>query len=146
VQYHDRDWRHKNLTNVDKCYTVFVQKGQWQLAEAPSYVTLKRAAQTLGVHEQTLRNWEKSGVIRMIRLPGSGYRRVPVDEIKRLQEEMALSQNDLRIRVVPPPQDAESLVKARALADAVCAELSDLDSEITLDGYMASGRGRAWLF
>ena len=49
------------------------------MVEAPVYVALKRAAEALGVHEQTLRNWEKRGVIRMIRLPGSGYRRVPVD-------------------------------------------------------------------
>lgn len=26
----------------------------------------------LGVHEQTLRSWEHNGIIRMIRLPGSG--------------------------------------------------------------------------
>jgi excisionase family DNA binding protein len=115
------------------------------MTEAKPYVTLKRAAQTLGVHEQTLRNWEKSGVIRLIRLPGSGYRRVPADEIKRLQEEMALQQQYPGVQIVPPPQDAESLVKAQALADAVCDELSELESETTLDDYMASRRGRTWL-
>ena len=36
------------------------------MTEARSYVTLKRAAQTLGVHEQTLRNWEKRGVMAPI--------------------------------------------------------------------------------
>ena len=52
-----------------------------------TYVTLKRAAQALGVHEQTLRSWEKRGLISMVRLPGSGYRRVPVKEIERLERD-----------------------------------------------------------
>jgi excisionase family DNA binding protein len=115
------------------------------MANAPVYVTLKRAAQALGVHEQTLRNWEKSGVIRMIRLPGSGYRRVPVDEIERLQEEMALSRQDWGVRIVPPLEDDESLAEAQELANAVCSELSGLESETTLDEYLESRRGRTWL-
>jgi hypothetical protein len=115
------------------------------MAEASLYVTLKRAAQTLGVHEQTLRNWEKSGVIRLIRLPGSGYRRVPVAEIERLQAEMTLRQRDPGVQIVPPSHDAESLAEARALADVVCTELSDVELETTLDDYMASRRGRTWL-
>ena len=114
------------------------------MSEAQFYVTLKRAAQTLGVHEQTLRNWEQRGLIRLIRLPGSGYRRVPVEEIKRLQEEMAEPTNRLKVRIVPPPQDAESLAQARVLADAVCADLADLENETTFDEFMASRRGRMW--
>jgi DNA-binding transcriptional MerR regulator len=115
------------------------------MAEAPSYVTLKRAAQELGVHVQTLRNWEKSGVIRLVRLPGSGYRRVPVDEIERLQDEMARSQQGVGVQIVPPPEDTESLAKARELAEAVCAELADLEAASTLDEYLESRRGRTWL-
>jgi excisionase family DNA binding protein len=115
------------------------------MSDPPAYVTLKRAAQTLGVHVQTLRNWEKSGVIRMVRLPGSGYRRVPVDEIERLRGEMVLSRQDLGVQIVPPPDDAESLAEAEELAQAVCAELADLESETTLDEYLDSRRGRAWL-
>jgi hypothetical protein len=112
------------------------------MPEAPSYVTLKRAAQVLDVYGQKLRNWERSGVIRLIRLPGSGYRHVPVAEIKRLQEEMSTRQPDLGVRIVPPSQDAESLTEAQGLADMVCAELSELGSETMLVEYLVSRRGR----
>jgi DNA mismatch repair protein MutH len=114
------------------------------MSAATTYVTLKRAAQTLGVHEQTLRSWEKRGLIRMIRLPGSGYRRVPVAEIERLQDEMASPPRSLRVRIVPPRSDADALAQAEVLAGKVCAELSDLESTTTLDEYMASRRGRSW--
>jgi DNA-binding transcriptional MerR regulator len=114
------------------------------MAETQSYVTLKRAAQALGVHEQTLRSWEKRGLIHLIRLPGSGYRRVPVEEIERLQHEMAARTADEAVRIDPPRRDANSLARARALANTVCAELSHLESETTLDEFMASRRGRAW--
>ena len=49
-----------------------------------NYLTLKEAAEQLGVHPNTLRNWERRGVIRLERLPGSRYRRVPVYEVRRL--------------------------------------------------------------
>ena len=114
------------------------------MPEARACLTLKRAAQTLGVHEQTLRNWEKRGLIRMVRLPGSGYRRVPVEEIERLQGEMASPTPDPGVRIVPPHRDSESLAQARSLADAVCAELADLESTTTLDEFMASRKGRTW--
>jgi DNA-binding transcriptional MerR regulator len=114
------------------------------MAETLAYVTLKRAAQALGVHEQTLRSWEQRGLIRLIRLPGSGYRRVPVEEIERLQEEMTAQTGDERVRIDRPCRDAESLARAKALADTVCAELSDLESETTFDEFIASRRGRGW--
>jgi len=114
------------------------------MSETQVCVTLKRAAQVLGVHEQTLRSWEKRGLIRMVRLPGSGYRRVPVQEIERLQTEMASPIRGVGVRIVPPRKDADSLAQARALAETICAELSDLESETTLDEFLASSRGRAW--
>ena len=49
-----------------------------------NYLTLKEAAEQLGVHPNTLRNWERRGVIRLERLPGSRYRRVPVYEVQRV--------------------------------------------------------------
>jgi excisionase family DNA binding protein len=115
------------------------------MVEAPVCVTLKRAAEALGVHEQTLRNWEKRGVIRMVRLPGSGYRRVPVDKIERLQDEMARSQQGVGVQIVPPPEDDETWAEACELAKAVCAELADLETEATLDECLESRRGRTWL-
>lgn len=111
----------------------------------PPHLTLKRAAQILGVHEQTLRAWERQGVIRMARLPKSGYRRVPAEEVERLKAVMLTGSANSTVRLAPPRADAESLRQAEALADAVRAELADLEEESTLDDLMASRRGRQWL-
>ena len=114
------------------------------MSETQAYLSLKRAAKSLGVHEQTLRSWEKRGLIRMVRLPGSGYRRVPVKEIARLKDVMASSQPNSGVKIIPPRRDSESLAQARALADSVCAELSDLEATTTFDEFMDSIRGRTW--
>lgn len=111
----------------------------------PPYLTLKRAAQILGVHEQTLRAWERQGVIRLARLPNSGYRRVPAEEVERLKTMMLASSLDSGVRLVPPRADAESLRQAEAAAAVVRAELAGLEDETTLDALMASRRGRRWL-
>lgn len=50
------------------------------------FVSVRAAAQALGVHENTVRNWTEDGTIRDVRrLPGSGYRRIPASEIERLK-------------------------------------------------------------
>ena len=54
-------------------------------------VTMKEAARILGVHQQTIRGWERRGLIRLVRLPGSGYRRVPRVEVERLVSQMTAS-------------------------------------------------------
>ncbi|MEX1384657.1 helix-turn-helix domain-containing protein [Hydrogenibacillus schlegelii] len=46
-------------------------------------LSLREAAKTLGVHPPRLREWEKTGLIRQIRLP-SGHRRYPTEEIDRI--------------------------------------------------------------
>lgn len=52
------------------------------------YLTVRAAARTLGVHENTIRNWCDTGVIHgVVRLPGSGYRRVQAAEVDRLLKE-----------------------------------------------------------
>lgn len=48
---------------------------------------VREAAKALGVHENTLRRWADAGLIQVVRLP-SGVRRVPADEIERLQKQM----------------------------------------------------------
>ena len=44
------------------------------------------AAEELGVHANTLRNWEEKGLIRAMKLP-SGYR-FSREEVERLRHEM----------------------------------------------------------
>jgi excisionase family DNA binding protein len=111
--------------------------------EMTSYLTLKRAARRLGVHEQTLRTWERHGLIRMVRLPGSGHRRVPVAEIERLQGAMSATPTN-SVRLVPPRQDPDSMTQARALAEVIRAELAYLDTTTNLDEFMLDSRGRTW--
>ena len=38
------------------------------------YLLIKEAAEVLGVSQQTLRNWEKGGKLRVYRNPVNGYR------------------------------------------------------------------------
>ncbi|QZA33436.1 MerR family DNA-binding transcriptional regulator [Hydrogenibacillus sp. N12] len=46
-------------------------------------LSIREAAKKLGVHPNRLREWEKKGLIRPIRLP-SGHRRYPTEEIDRI--------------------------------------------------------------
>lgn len=54
-------------------------------------LTISQAAKILGVHPNSLRNWEKQGLIKPARLPG-GRRRYSLEELKRV----------LRGGVMPP--------------------------------------------
>jgi excisionase family DNA binding protein len=50
-------------------------------------IQVREAARQLGVHENTLRRWEQSGLIGAIRLP-SGVRRFRAEDVERLREEI----------------------------------------------------------
>jgi len=51
-------------------------------------LTVRETAKRLGVHENTIRNWESQGLLSGIRLPGSNFRRFPRDEVERMRREM----------------------------------------------------------
>jgi excisionase family DNA binding protein len=51
-------------------------------------LNVRETARRLEVHENTVRNWEDRGLIRAVRLPGSGYRRFDLAEIERLRAQM----------------------------------------------------------
>lgn len=51
-------------------------------------LNVRDTARALGVHENTVRNWEERGILRAVRLPGSGYRRFAVQDVERLRTEM----------------------------------------------------------
>jgi excisionase family DNA binding protein len=53
----------------------------------PHLLGVRTAAQQLGVHENTLRRWEQSGLLRAVRLP-SGVRRFRADDIAKMREDM----------------------------------------------------------
>src|SRR5438270_13038697 len=49
------------------------------------FVSVREAATRLGVHENTIRNWVDRGLLRAVRLPGSGYRRIDVAGVERIR-------------------------------------------------------------
>lgn len=51
-------------------------------------LNVRQVAQRLGVHENTVRNWVAKGILRAVRLPGSGYRRFAASDIERMAAEM----------------------------------------------------------
>ena len=51
-------------------------------------LNVRDTARALGVHENTIRNWEARGLLRAAHLPGSGFRRFAVQDVERLRAEM----------------------------------------------------------
>ena len=120
-----------------------------------NYLTLKEAAEQLGVHPNTLRNWERRGVIRLERLPGSRYRRVPVYEVQRVERELtqpappdveqAFSPDDWYVRIDWPIDDPEVLARAEAMYQQIQDELAQNPPDETVEEVMSNLRGYAWL-
>ena len=48
---------------------------------------VRQAAQSIGVHENTLRRWADRGLIQAVRLP-SGVRRFRTEDVERLRQDM----------------------------------------------------------
>jgi hypothetical protein len=51
-------------------------------------LNVRDTARALGVHENTVRNWEARGILRAVHLPGSGFRRFAIQDVERLRAEM----------------------------------------------------------
>jgi hypothetical protein len=51
-------------------------------------LNVRDTARMLGVHENTIRNWEERGILRAVHLPGSGYRRFAAQDVARLRADM----------------------------------------------------------
>jgi excisionase family DNA binding protein len=54
---------------------------------------VREAARRLGVHENTLRRWEQSGLINAVKLP-TGVRRFREEDVERLHDEMHRAVDD----------------------------------------------------
>jgi excisionase family DNA binding protein len=108
----------------------------------PTYLTLKEASARLGVHPNTLRNWERRGLVRLTRLPGSRYRRVPKSEMERLEASLLSSPApsagviSWSVRIEPPDTDPAAIAEAQALAESVQAKLAEIEPEMTLEETM----------
>jgi excisionase family DNA binding protein len=54
----------------------------------PEVLTIKAAAEVLGVSEQTLRRWDKAGKLRAKRHPMNGYRLYPRRQVLELRRQI----------------------------------------------------------
>lgn len=52
------------------------------------FLNVRETAKQLGVHENTVRNLERRGELKAVRLPGSGFRRFRKEDIERMRREM----------------------------------------------------------
>lgn len=52
------------------------------------FLNVRDTAKQLGLHENTVRNLERRGQLKAIRLPGSGFRRFRKEDVDRMREEM----------------------------------------------------------
>ena len=50
------------------------------------YLTLKRVSELLKVHPNTLRNWDKNGMLKPIRIGERKIRRYKKEEVKKFLE------------------------------------------------------------
>lgn len=54
--------------------------------ELPEYLTLKQACELLQVHPNTLRNWDKKGILKAIRIGERKLRRYRREDLMKLME------------------------------------------------------------
>ena len=54
---------------------------------AKDWLSVREAAEALGVHENTIRNWSRKGILRSGRIPGATAQRFARQEIQRLLDE-----------------------------------------------------------
>lgn len=73
------------------------------------HLNVREAARRLGVHENTVRNWADRGILRPIRLPGSGYRRFRADDIERIAREMREAVAPVEEREVVRPKQGRAV-------------------------------------
>jgi hypothetical protein len=52
------------------------------------FLNVRQTADELGVHENTVRNLERRGQLKAVRLPGSGFRRFLKVDVDRMRQEM----------------------------------------------------------
>jgi excisionase family DNA binding protein len=55
--------------------------------DLPEYLTLKQVSELLKVHPNTLRNWDKSGTLKAVRIGERKLRRYKIAEIKKFMEQ-----------------------------------------------------------
>jgi excisionase family DNA binding protein len=59
------------------------------LLRVQEYLTVKEAAEYIGVSTSTLRNWDRSGKLKAFRNPVNGYRLYDQKDLYRVLEEIS---------------------------------------------------------
>lgn len=54
--------------------------------ELPKLLTLKQVCEMLGVHANTLRDWDKKGILKAVRIGERGDRRYRKEDVMKLLE------------------------------------------------------------
>jgi len=76
------------------------------------FLTIKQAAEYLGVTPLTLRNWDKSGKLPTTRHPMSNYRIYKSEDLEKLV-------NDINMGAVPMKAKKRKLAKRKLLVRSV---------------------------
>ncbi len=83
-------------------------------------LNVRETAERLGVHENTVRNWARSGVLPTARVPGSRFHRFYARDVERLREDRGktVSSREKELRTIGPELvDASQLVQWAATRD-----------------------------
>ena len=64
------------------------------------YISIKNAAQMLGVTPLTLRNWDKKGILTAYRNPVNNYRVYRLDQVELFQRRIENSKNKSKGRKI----------------------------------------------
>jgi excisionase family DNA binding protein len=51
------------------------------------FLNVRETAQRLGVHENTVRNWVRAGILQSARIPGSQFHRFDARDVERLAQQ-----------------------------------------------------------
>ena len=81
----------RDLAGVAKVHIVDkddIKRYSPQAMATKEFLNVRDTARALGVHENTVRNWESRGLLHAVHLPGSGFRRFAVEDVERLRAEM----------------------------------------------------------
>jgi DNA (cytosine-5)-methyltransferase 1 len=52
--------------------------------QEPKLITIREAAEMLGVHQETLRRWDNDGKLKAVRVGKVGHRKYKIEEIEQL--------------------------------------------------------------
>ena len=89
--------------------------------DVPSYLSVRETAVRLGVHENTVRNWVREGILASARLPGTKFHRFDSRDVERLRQQRGATVASVereRRTIGPELVDASQLHQWAATRDA----------------------------